>query len=163
MYWIERHDPNRGGYLKAEFVVDLIGDRCLETIRDDTGRCAVRVDGEQAELVAAHTCSNVDGAHLIPDRVRNPSERTVAECVAISIVERLEVIEIEQDERYGRAGSPRALDLFLEPGVKARRLRRPVSPSVAESSCGSLLCSSSVEGERQARETFPLQLGDFTR
>jgi hypothetical protein len=59
----------------------------------------VGLDQAGRELVAAHPAGEVRPAQLAPQDPRNPSQCLVAGLVAVRVVDPLEVVEVEEDER----------------------------------------------------------------
>ncbi len=109
-------DPGRG-----QRVVGLDGDVAA------LGRRRVRED--HRELVPAEPPEHVTGSQAPPQRVGDPAEHGVAGEVAVRVVDRLEGVEIEEEQDRRLAVAPRALPWRARSSSKRRRFARPVSPS----------------------------------
>ena len=81
----------------------------------------VALDGEQRELVAAVARGDVVGAGPAAQRVADAAQHLVADQVAVLLVDLLEVVEVEEDQREVAAGHARgALDLAQQALVQRR-------------------------------------------
>ena len=74
----------------------------------------VRAIRENRELVATETCGDVGGPDTRLEAVRERNEKRVTDRVAVPIVDRLEVVEIEEQHRRVEAERERARDVLGE-------------------------------------------------
>ena len=70
---------------------------------------------QQAELLASESARYVGGAQVRPDRLAERAEVPVACKMAVDIVDPLETVEIEHQDRKGGAIAARAKQLVLQP------------------------------------------------
>ena len=79
---------------------------------DLAGLLLVGLDGDERELVAAVAGGEVVGAGPAAQRVADAAQHLVADEVAVLLVDLLEVVEVDEDQREVAAGDARgALDL----------------------------------------------------
>ena len=82
------------------------------------------VGQDDRELVAAHPVGDVRAASGGPDRLGQGLQALVAGLVAVGVVDRLEVVEVEQDQRQRHPGAAHALqlarDVLVEGAVVAQ-------------------------------------------
>ena len=86
------------------------------------------VGQDDRELVAAHAVGDVRAAPRGPDRVGQGLQALVAGLVAVGVVDGLEVVEVEEDQRQRHAGAAHALqlarDVLVEGAVVAQARER---------------------------------------
>ena len=71
---------------------------------DDRGFGGVIEIGQNdGEFVPADTCDGVDLAELLVSAVREELEGTIADLVAVGVVDRFELVEVEEEVSDGRA------------------------------------------------------------
>ena len=70
-----------------------------ELLSDEDGAFAVGVGEQDQELLAAEASGEVAGADRRADDASDERECLVAALVAVAVVDRLEVVEVEQDRR----------------------------------------------------------------
>jgi hypothetical protein len=97
---------------------------------------------EDGELVAAEAPHPVHWAHRALDAIDDPAEELIARAVPVEVVDGLEVVQVEQDQAGGAAGSERVVQLrshlLLEPAaversgqrVRARHLDQPLADAI---------------------------------
>ncbi len=117
----EGHRADAGGDAAAYAVQ---GRRELADAVDDVaahplGGGLVAVGEEQRELVAAEAGHHVGVAHRAAQDAADGDQQLVAGVVAEAVVDLLEVVEVEQQHRAGRAVASAALEVSLELGVEA--------------------------------------------
>ena len=84
-----------------------------------------RPQREHDELVAADAG---DGVRLSDDRLEAPCDRAehlVARLVSADVVDALEPVEVDDEERERLLGAPRARERLLDPVVEQRTVRQP--------------------------------------
>ena len=86
--------------------VDAVGrgDLLLHALLHALGRLVVQAAGDdEGELVAADAEGEVFGAHAAAQALRDLPEQLVAHVVAVGVVDRLELVEVEVEEGEGDA------------------------------------------------------------
>ena len=81
---------------------------------DRKGTCTARAGEDYPELLAADARRQIGFAHAVADHTRGPAQDVVARLMAEAIVDLLEVVEVEEDERERRLEAQRARDLLLQ-------------------------------------------------
>src|SRR5581483_8806938 len=116
-------------------------DRRARPLHDPPGLPLARARQQERELVAAEACYLVVQPHGPAQHLADRAQHGVPAQVAVALVHRLEVVQVEQDERERLAPTLRARDLLAQAGleggmVKAARerigRRRPLCPLVLE-------------------------------
>jgi hypothetical protein len=99
-----RHDPDRdtdgGSVLGARL------ERAGDPLGEDRGARRRLLRREHAELVAADADGGVDRAQVRPQRLRDRDQRRVARGVAARVVQPLEPVDVEQQQRERVAIAP---------------------------------------------------------
>ena len=86
--------------LSAPTFVDLLGaDRDRDAVGEELGVLAARLGQDHRELVAADPAGDVGRADDAADAVGDLGEHGVAAEVADAVVDALEVVEVEDDQR----------------------------------------------------------------
>ena len=114
-----RRDPDAHGQRTAPCAVrvrePVRRDRLADLLGDDEGAGGVGLGQHDRELLAAVAGDDVDLAH---DRRQHPAElgeRRVAGDVTVRVVEALEVVGVDHEQRQVLAVALRARDLVVEP------------------------------------------------
>src|SRR5512142_2547761 len=106
----QRGDADRGGHLERRIVDGEGGglDGGADAVGDDLGAGDADVGQKDAELLAAVAREDVADAQAAAHDLDEARQDGVAAEVAEAVVDLLEVIEVEDDERQRRAGAARA-------------------------------------------------------
>ena len=80
---------------------------------------------QDRELVTAQTSEGVLGAQAAPQPLRNHDEHPVSDFVPKAVVDVLEPIEVQEQNRHCRIASLRHREGPLQPVVKQRPVRQP--------------------------------------
>src|SRR5260370_19397857 len=104
-------DADAGGKLRA---LQVAGHDSADTVGDTLGFLVKSLRQHESELVAAVTRSGVDGAAMNAQDVRESIERVAADEMPVGIVDFLEAIEVEQENREGTAVAIGALGFRFE-------------------------------------------------
>ncbi len=107
--------------------------RLEERLGDDLGAAMVDRLEQDGELVAAEARRGVAGAHASGDAAPDLGQHLVADRVAERVVDRLEVVEVEEQDRGGaRAVGQRRLDALREERAVREAGERVVEGLMAE-------------------------------
>ena len=90
-------------------------DRLAQMLRQRRRLLLARVGEEDDELLAAHAEERVELADPLLDDGHHALQNVVAHCVAVLVVDPLEVIDVDQQERRRRLRATEALDGVGEP------------------------------------------------
>ena len=120
---LQRRDPDRGR--RGQWWCERSADGVFEVAGDRLGRLSPRLRQEDAELVAADPRREVGPTQALLDRDRDLSQRLVTALVAEAVVDRLEVVQVEQQQRQGRVVAARCGDLSFELAAKVAPVREP--------------------------------------
>jgi hypothetical protein len=98
----------------------VVGDRALADrapalLRDALGLVAVDAGQEQRELVAADAREQLARPRVAAEPLRDRREHRVAGLVPVRVVDLLELVDVEHDERERRPLAMRPLDVLDEP------------------------------------------------
>jgi hypothetical protein len=85
-----------------------------QPLGENDGLVDRRVGEHDHELLAAEASDDVGRAGRLRDDARQHAQHVVAREVAAGVVERLEVVDVEQEQRERRARAASAADLLLE-------------------------------------------------
>jgi hypothetical protein len=80
-----------------------LGGACSDSFCECSGSISGSVGREQREFIATYTCSYICHSKRLAHRVGYRSERAIADLVTVTIVDALEAIEIDDNERKGLA------------------------------------------------------------
>jgi hypothetical protein len=122
---------------RAVVEVGMLGDRRPNPEPDFLGRLDPAVDEQHGELVASPAKAGVGGPHGGPQHLGAACQGTVACEMAEAVVDRLEAVEVdeEQAEPPSVAFAPRQLDLErLVEAAPVSQSRQVVEPRLATSS-----------------------------
>ncbi len=129
---VEGGDADRDGDLDGPAGVGLVADRDGQP--GDVGAQPlgdierVRLAGvrqQDDELLAAEPAGQVVGPQLAAQAVGHGPERLVSDQVAVGVVDRLEVVDVDQGQGQRRGGTDGAGDLGLGFGFKGRGVEQP--------------------------------------
>lgn len=103
----------------------VCADRVQELVRDAARGVNRRAGEDQAKLVATQTAQNVGLAQSASHDVGDAAQRRVTGGVAIGIVDVLEVIDVEQNERRSAVIATRERVRPDELGIKRAPIEQP--------------------------------------
>ena len=109
---------------------ELAADEHSHVLGDSERPGVVGAREHERELLAAESRRHVAGAGGGAQHVGEAPQHVIARVVAERVVDALEVVEVEHEQRQ-LAGEPSASRWASIPGSKSRRLRRPVNGSWA--------------------------------
>src|SRR5690606_4642801 len=81
-----------------------VAHRGQQFLRDRSRGGAVELRQQHRELVTAQACQRMFAVECAAQRVGDPSQQAVARLVAAGVVDYLELVEIDVQQRGGRAG-----------------------------------------------------------
>ena len=143
---VRREGRDPGGQCRAD---ETLCGRPSDPIREQDSRSGLAVD-DDGELVAADAERLLAGAAVLGERPRELAQDAVARRMPLVVVQALEVVEVEEDERrLGRPGvgvQQRPVEVLLEGAVVAE-LREGIAPGL-----GVCLREPAGVGERGAGE-----------
>ena len=90
----------------------------IEQAAGESVEIRVDVGQDDRELVAAEPPGDVDRPARRADRGRDPPQRLIARDMAARVVQRLEVVEVDDDDRDVRLAADGPRELLLEPLVE---------------------------------------------
>ena len=93
----------------------LLRDALAKPLGEDDSALARRLRKNHHELLAAVARHDVDLAHGLLEQRAELAQHAVAGEVARGVVDRLEVVDVEQQQRERRVEPPRAIDLGRQP------------------------------------------------
>ncbi len=108
----------------------LGGDAPAQPLRHHGGHRHVGLRHDDDELFAAVPAREIDAADRSFDAQREIAQHVVAGIVAVGVVDRLEIIDVDHQRRQRLAARGGLLDQRAEMTFHERRLNRPVSASV---------------------------------
>ena len=83
---------------------DALREHAADPLAELRSTCVVEPRRQHGELVAAQPPDRVQRAHRSPHPLDDPAQQVVAGRVSMEVVDRLEVVEVEQHERERTAG-----------------------------------------------------------
>lgn len=137
---VEFGDAEAGGDLERRIMIDRVrADRPAEPPRHDRGLLGTRLGKEQAEFLAAQPAQRIVGPRLIGAQFGEPADHQVADGVAVAVVDPLEVIDVEDQQRRGAPVAPeqadRLVDLDDEGAAGQRAAQRIALGDAAQLDC----------------------------
>ena len=113
--------------------VDGLGNRLDEARGQRLHRVRIVLSGqEQGELVPAQPGQQVVVAQATPEAIRQHLQQRVADTVAVRVVDRLEAVQIEHDQRAGAAVADVVVHLAVEGGAVEQAGERIVPGEVRD-------------------------------
>ena len=95
----EDREPDRGRDRQASLPDRLSADRARDLLRHDLGALAGRSREQDQELLAAPATGVVVDAEGAPKSLADTSQDLVSDVVSVGVVDLLEVVEVEEDDR----------------------------------------------------------------
>ena len=89
-------------------------DILAEPFRDEPRIGLLRVGQDDAELVTADATRQVGGAHVLTDQIAQRPQHPVSHPRAVRVVDLLELVEVEEQQRQRSPGATAAVDLPLQ-------------------------------------------------
>src|SRR5215471_2933402 len=128
----ERRDAHGDGEMNVETMVGQkakLVDAVPDTFADRHRALAARVGQDQGELVSAEPRDDVGFARALADDARRFDQRAAAEKVAVRVVDPLESVQVDEEERQRPSASGRALGFppqYLREVARVVQLRQVV-------------------------------------
>ena len=99
----------------------LAGDEVAELLGEDRALLDVRLGQQEHELLAAVAADGVRASEVVLDRLGDAAQDDVAGGVAVRVVDRLEVVDVDEGDRQRPLVAVRPLDLGEERGQERAR------------------------------------------
>src|ERR1700738_4609420 len=128
-------DADAGGELRS---LRVAGHDGADAVGDALGFFVQGLGQNESEFVAAVTRGGVDGAAVDAEDVREAIERVAADEVAVGVIDLLEAVEIEQENREGATVAIGALGFRFE-DVEQAAVVGEASEGVADGEVANLL------------------------
>lgn len=104
-------DPDADGRAQRRAGIDIERLRLhagAQALGDVGGGVEIGLRQDDGDLLAAVAAYTVDGAHLLIQQLAQPLENSISRLMSMRVVDALEVVDVEQQQRDGALGALRA-------------------------------------------------------
>ena len=102
----------------------MVGDLPPKPLREFAGAIQAGLGKQKCDLLAAEAGSQIDRSHGAPDDLAYRTQDIVARIVTVAIVDALEVIDVDEDQRHRSAIPVDCVEHVSEPLVERATIRQ---------------------------------------